>query len=81
MHGLLNEKGYKTTSPSFGTQIRVLLYRNRKGLYQRVGTGRFTLAGDKPRAPDRGGPRPKAVLKKRKAAVSGKKAVAGRMTA
>ena len=56
--GVLNEKGYKSTSPNFRNQLRVLLYRNRKGLYQRVGKGRFTLANGKaPPAAGRGVPK------------------------
>lgn len=42
---LLKEKKYKTKSKRFGNQIRVLLYRNDKGLFKKAGPGRFRLAG------------------------------------
>ncbi len=42
---LLQEKKYKTKSKRFGNQIRVLLYRNDKGLFKKAGPGRFKLQG------------------------------------
>lgn len=42
---LIKEKKYKTQSKRFGNQIRVLLYRNEKGLFKKAGPGRFKLAG------------------------------------
>jgi hypothetical protein len=44
---LLNEKKYKTKSSNFKNQLRVLLYRNQKGLFKKVGAGQFGLAGGK----------------------------------
>jgi len=41
---LLTEKQYKTQSEKFGNQIRVLLYRNEKGLFKKTGPGLFRLA-------------------------------------
>jgi len=41
---LLNEKKYKTRAKNFGNQIRVLLYKNQKGFFKKVGPGKFTLA-------------------------------------
>ncbi len=60
---LLKEKGYKTKSSNFKNQLRVLLYRNQKGLFKKVGAGQFGLAGS--------GKPPVAVKKK---AVAKKKA-------
>jgi len=45
-HTLLNEKQYRTTSGNFKNQLRVLLYRNRKGLFKKTDAGTFDLAGD-----------------------------------
>jgi len=42
---LLKEKGYKTKSSNFKNQLRVLLYRNQKGLFKKTGAGLFGLAG------------------------------------
>ena len=41
---LLKEKKYKTKSKKFGNQIRVMLYRNDKGLFKKAGPGTFKLA-------------------------------------
>jgi hypothetical protein len=41
---LLNEKKYKTYSKNFKGQLRVLLYKNEKGLFKRTGSGLFALA-------------------------------------
>jgi len=41
---VINERGYRTRSPNFKNQLRVLLYRNRKGLFRKVGPGRFVPA-------------------------------------
>ncbi len=42
---LLKEKKYKTKSTNFKNQLRVLLYRNQKGLFKKTDAGRFALAG------------------------------------
>jgi repressor of nif and glnA expression len=42
---LLKEKKYKTKSANFKNQLRVLLYRNQKAMFKKVGTGQFGLAG------------------------------------
>jgi len=44
---LLNDKGYKTSSANFKNQLRVLLYRNDKRLFKKVGSGQFALAEEK----------------------------------
>jgi histone H1/5 len=41
---LLLEKKYKTKSTNFKNQLRVLLYRNQKGLFRKTDAGRFDLA-------------------------------------
>jgi len=41
---LLTEKGYKTRSANFKNQLRVLLYRNQKGLFNKVDAGQFELS-------------------------------------
>ena len=43
-HTLLHEKQYRTTSGNFKNQLRVLLYRNRKGLFRKIDAGTFDLA-------------------------------------
>jgi len=54
---LLTEKMYRTTSANFKNQLRVLLYRNQKGLFHKVAEGTFALAatprpaGSKPAPP------------------------------
>ncbi len=47
---LLDEKGYKSRAKDFKGQVRVMLYRNQKGAFKKVGPGTFTLAGGKPGA-------------------------------
>jgi len=41
---LLQEKKYRTKSGNFKNQLRVLLYRNQKGLFRKTDAGTFTLA-------------------------------------
>jgi hypothetical protein len=43
---LLKEKNYKTRAKDFKAQIRVMMYRNDKGLFKKAGPGLFTLAAD-----------------------------------
>jgi hypothetical protein len=40
---LLAEKKYRTRSSNFKNQLRVLLYRNKKGLFRKTGAGEFGL--------------------------------------
>jgi hypothetical protein len=44
---LLQEKKYKTKAKNFKSNVRILLYKNEKGLYKKVGPGRFRLAAAK----------------------------------
>ena len=66
---LLKEKGYKTKSANFKNQLRVLLYRNQKGSFEKVGAGQFGLAGSG-KAPEAAkvSVKKKAVAKKKKVA-------------
>jgi len=41
---LLNEKKYQTTSQKFDVQVRILLSKNKKGLFTKLGAGKFGLA-------------------------------------
>jgi len=43
---LLKEKKYKTRAKNFKAQIRVMMYRNEKGLFKKAGPGLFKLAAD-----------------------------------
>jgi hypothetical protein len=43
---LLLEKNYKTQAKDFKAQIRVMIYRNDKGLFKKAGPGLFKLAAD-----------------------------------
>lgn len=43
---LLKEKNYKTRAKDFKAQIRVMMYRNDKGLFKKAGPGLFKLAAD-----------------------------------
>jgi HB1, ASXL, restriction endonuclease HTH domain len=45
--GVLKEKGYKTKAKNFKSQVRILLYKNEKGLFKKVGPGEFGLAGER----------------------------------
>ncbi len=49
-NAFLNEKGYKTQAKNFKGQLRILLYKNDKGLFKKVGPGVFALAGEKEKA-------------------------------
>jgi hypothetical protein len=46
---LLQEKKYKTKAKNFKANVRILLYKNEKGLYKKAGPGRFRLAPVKKR--------------------------------
>lgn len=46
---LLREKNYKTKAKSFKSNVRILLYKNEKGLFKKSGPGRFRLAAAKKR--------------------------------
>ena len=46
---VLEEKKYKTQSKNFKGQLRILLYKNEKGLFKKTGPGLFTLAGASPK--------------------------------
>ncbi len=72
---LLKEKKYKTKSANFKNQLRVLLYRNDKGLFTKAGTGKFGLkaAGQTPAA--------KAIPVAKKASSKKKKTAARKKTA
>ena len=50
---VLTEWKYKTNSKNFKGQLRILLYRNEKGLFEKVGPGLFALAKSKEKAADR----------------------------
>jgi len=66
---LLQEKKYKTKSANFKNQLRVLLYRNQKGLFRKTGAGRFNLASAGAAAAGKGAaPGKKASVKKKAAA-------------
>ena len=41
---LLKEKGYKTKAKNFKSQVRILLYKNEKGLFKKTGPGKFSHA-------------------------------------
>ena len=41
---LLKEKKYKTKAKNFKANVRILLYKNEKGLFKKAGPGRFRLA-------------------------------------
>jgi len=62
---LLKEKKYKTKSSNFKNQLRVLLYRNQRGLFKKVGAGQFGLAGGKAPHGVKVAPKEKAVAKKK----------------
>ena len=40
---LLEEKKYKTKAKNFKANVRILLYKNEKGLYKKAGPGKFRL--------------------------------------
>jgi hypothetical protein len=66
---LLNEKKYKTTSGNFKNQLRVILYRNQKGLFKKLGSGEFALAGEKEEPKTKtSAPKTKAVSRKKASA-------------
>jgi len=44
---LLQEKKYKTKAKNFKANVRILLYKNEKGLFKKAGPGRFRLAAAK----------------------------------
>jgi seryl-tRNA synthetase len=46
---LLKEKKYKTKAKNFKANVRILLYKNEKGLYKKAGPGKFRLAAAKKR--------------------------------
>ena len=43
---LLKEKNYQTRAKDFKAQVRVMMYRNDKGLFKKAGPGLFSLAAD-----------------------------------
>jgi hypothetical protein len=46
---LLKEKKYKTKAKNFKANVRILLYKNEKGLFKKAGPGRFRLGAAKKR--------------------------------
>jgi ABC-type branched-subunit amino acid transport system ATPase component len=44
---LLQEKKYKTKAKNFKANVRILLYKNEKGLFKKAGPGRFRAAAKK----------------------------------
>ena len=44
---ILKEKKYKTKAKNFKANVRILLYKNEKGLFKKAGPGRFRLAAAK----------------------------------
>ena len=46
---LLTEKKYKTKAKNFKANVRILLYKNEKGLFKKAGPGRFRPAPVKKR--------------------------------
>jgi seryl-tRNA synthetase len=44
---LLKEKKYKTKAKNFKANVRILLYKNEKGLFKKAGPGRFRPAAAK----------------------------------
>lgn len=44
---LLEEKKYRTKAKNFKANVRILLYKNEKGLFKKAGPGRFRLAASK----------------------------------
>ncbi len=44
---LLGEKKYKTRAKNFKANVRILLYKNEKGLFKKAGPGRFRAAASK----------------------------------
>ena len=47
---VLKEKKYKTQAKNFKANVRILLYKNEKGLFKKVKTGLFGLAAAKKKA-------------------------------
>lgn len=41
---VLEQKKYKTRAKNFKGQLRIILYKNEKGLFKKVGPGSFTVA-------------------------------------
>ena len=62
---LLEEKNYRTRAKDFKAQVRVMMYRNDKGLFSKPKPGLFKLAAD---------PRPRKKAAKKKPKASTKKA-------
>ena len=65
---LLNEKKYQTQAKNFKGNLRVLLYKNDKGLFRKVGPGEFGLKAstEKIEAPaKKKAPASKAIIKKK----------------
>lgn len=46
---VLEEKKYKTRAKNFKSQLRILLYKNEKGLFKKKSPGLFVLARNAPR--------------------------------
>ncbi len=46
---LLKEKKYKTKAKNFKANVRILLYKNEKGLFRKAGPGKFRPAATKKR--------------------------------
>ena len=44
---LLKERKYRTKAKNFKSNVRILLYKNEKGLFRKAGPGRFRLAAAK----------------------------------
>jgi inorganic triphosphatase YgiF len=45
-NAVLHEKKYRTQAKNFKGQLRILLYKNEKGLFKKTGPGVFTLAAN-----------------------------------
>jgi uncharacterized protein (UPF0335 family) len=78
---LLEEKGYLTQAKDFKAQVRVMMYRNDKGLFKKPKPGLFTLAADaKPKRKTKKKAAKKAKRKTKKK-TTGKTAAARKKTA
>lgn len=47
---VLEEKHYRTQAKDFKSQVRILLYKNEKGLFTKTGRGLFSAVGTPPKA-------------------------------
>ena len=66
IHDAVLSKGYKTRAKAFKSQLRILLYKNEKKLFRKVGPGKFKLeGGGGKKTPKKRKPAKKVVSKKK----------------